>query len=119
MIRFFLYLLVFGGVLYFLSTFGKKKETAFDATMPTQGSKTKNRFKTKPNPNEVWFQVYETETLEDARRYQARIQEDDIECILYEQGKKDILGNELKGIGIIVPKTSTGFAQAIISRMSV
>ncbi len=119
MIRFFLYLLVFGGVLYFLSVFGKKQEASSVPALTSQATKTKNRFKSKPNPNEIWFQVYETETLEDARRYQARIQEDDIDCILYEQGKKDIHGNELKGVGIIVPKSSTGFAQGIISRMSV
>lgn len=50
---------------------------------------------------------------------QARLQEDEVECILYEQGKKDIHGNLLKGIGIAVPKTQTPHSQRVISRMPV
>ena len=50
---------------------------------------------------------------------QARLQEEEIECILYEQGKKDIHGNPLKGVGVAVPKTTVPQAQSIISRMPV
>ena len=84
----------------------------------------------KPNPKinqryrvrdirEPWIQVYETASEEDAHLIQARLQEEEVECLLYEQGKKDIYGNSLKGIGIAVPKSSTPLAQKIISRMPV
>ena len=65
----------------------------------------------------MWVQVYETASLEEARILQARLQEEEVECMIYEQGKKDIHGNPLKGIGIAVPKTTTTHAQSIISRM--
>ena len=121
MIRLFAYLFIFGAVLYFLSIWGKKGSpegpTSLFANKSTKSMK--HRFKQKPGPNEVWVQVFQTETLEDARRYQARIQEDDIACIIYEQGTKDIHGNEFEGIGIAVPKTSKGLAQTIVSRISI
>lgn len=121
MIRLLTYLFIFGIVLYFLSYWNKKNQSEGDGviTVSKQGKAAKYRFKAKPSPNEVWVQVYETETLEEARRFQARIQEDDIACIIYEQGKRDLHGNDLLGIGIAVPKTSTGLAQNIISRLSI
>lgn len=123
MIRLLTYLLIFGTVLYFLSVWGKKSgpETEGGPLLTGTGKTPKPqkyKFKSKPAPNEVWVQVFETETFDEARRYQARIQEDDIACIIYEQGRKDIHGNDLPGIGIAVPKASKGFAQNIISRMS-
>lgn len=57
--------------------------------------------------------------MDEARLLQARMQEEELECILYEQGKKDIHGNPLKGIGIAVPKSQAPQAQSIISRMPV
>ncbi len=55
--------------------------------------------------------------MEEGRMLQARLQEEEVECVLYEQGKKDIHGNSLKGIGVAVPKTSAPHAQRVISRM--
>ena len=71
------------------------------------------------NGKDAWVQVYETASSEDARLIQARLQEEEVECLLYEQGKKDIYGNTLKGIGIAVPKSSVPLAQKVISRMPV
>lgn len=71
------------------------------------------------NTRELWVQVYETASTEDAYIIQARLQEEEVECILYEQGKKDIQGNSLKGIGVAVPKSSVPLAQKVISRMPV
>lgn len=123
MIRLLTYLLIFGTVLYFLSVWGKKNGSETEgAPLLTGGAKPakspKYKFKSKPSPNDIWVQVFETETLDEARRYQARIQEDDIACIIYEQGRKDIHGNDLSGVGVAVPKSSKGLAQNIISRMS-
>lgn len=119
MTRFLIYLILLGTVLYLMSAWSRRNSG--DAPMPgtlAPGGK-KTTFKAKPNPREVWVQVYESATLEEARRFQARIQEEDVDCIIYEQGKKDIHGNPLNGIGIAVPKTSVALAQSIIARISV
>lgn len=71
------------------------------------------------NVREPWVQVYETASTEDAHAIQARLQEEEVECLIYEQGKRDIQGNPLKGIGIVVPKSGLPLAQKIISRMPV
>lgn len=115
MIKLFVYLLLFAVVLYLLSKWGKR-EQELKTGAPSAPPKTRSLLKAKPNPREVWIQVFETATVDEARLFQARIQEQDIECIVYEQGKKDIHGNALKGVGIAVPKTAAGAAQGIISR---
>lgn len=73
------------------------------------------RFRTK-TVREVWVQVYDTDSLEEAQALQARLQEEELECFIYEQGRKDIHGNVLKGFGIAVPRTSVSLAQKIIVR---
>lgn len=73
----------------------------------------------KPNSGQPWVQVYETALADEAQQIQARLQEEGVECIIYQQGKKDIHGNLLKGVGIVVPKTSVTLAQRIISRLPV
>ncbi len=81
---------------------------------------TKNVPKMKrAHPGETWVQVYETASADEAQQIQARLQEEGMECIVYQQGKKDIHGNLLKGTGIAVPKASVTRAQKIISRLPV
>ncbi len=82
------------------------------------GSKARQRYRLR-NTRELWVQVYETSSSDDAHLIQARLQEEEVECLIYEQGKKDIYGNTLKGIGIAVPKSSVPLAQKVISRMPV
>ena len=113
MTRLLIYLLLFGSMLYLLTWLGRRQ------TQPEKNTSSKppRWFRPKRNPREMWVQVYETASLEEARILQARLQEEELECVIYEQGKKDIHGNPLKGIGIVVPKTATTHAQSIISRM--
>ena len=115
MVKLFIYLLLFGVVLYILSAWGKRPGGT-PMPNPLAQDKPRQLLRAKPHPREVWFQVYQTETIDEARSLQARIQEEEVECIIYEQGKKDIHGNELKGIGIAVPKTASRIAQNIIAR---
>lgn len=82
------------------------------------GAKMSPRFRVR-NSREPWVQVYETASPEDAQRIQARLEEEEVECLVYEQGKKDIEGQSLKGIGIAVPKSAVPLAQRVISRMPV
>ena len=88
-------------------------------SLPKTGSVGKSSQRYRSRSREAWVQVYETSSVEDAHLIQARLQEDEVECMLYEQGKKDIYGNSLKGIGVAVPKSSVPLAQKIISRMPV
>lgn len=115
MVRLFVYLLLFGSVLYVLSNWGRRRtevpEPAGNNPKPTRW------FRPKRDPSEIWVQVYETASLQEAKSLQARLQEEEIECVVYEQGRKDIHGNLLTGIGVAVPKTSAPHSQRIISRM--
>ena len=63
---------------------------------------------------EVWVQVYDAATLEEVQSLQARLEEQELDCLVYEQGRKDVHGNPLKGYGIVVPRTSVSRAQKII-----
>ena len=111
--RFLIYLFLFGSTLYLLSWWGRRGlfGAGQEASKPSRG------FRAKINPREIWVQVFETDSAEEGRILQARLQEQEVECVLYEQGKKDIHGNSLKGIGVAVPKTVVPHAQNIINRM--
>ena len=116
MTRLLIYLLILGGVLYWLS---RLQPPGMNLPKPIKEAPRKPArwFRPKRDPMEAWVQVYETALMDEARSMQARLQEEEVECILYEQGKKDIHGNVLKGIGIAVPKTAMALAQNIISRL--
>ena len=117
MIRTFLYGVLLGFVGYALLLWRKVAGGRFPQPKP-YSSKASQRYRTRSD-REPWVQVYETSSTEDAHMIQARLQEEEVECLLYEQGRKDIYGNPLKGIGIAVPKSSVPLAQKVISRMPV
>ena len=93
----------------------------FYATRLSPESKELNKFRFRPKVarNQAWVQVYDTDSFDEINSLQARLEEDEVECFVYEQGRKDIHGNQLKGYGIAVPRTSVSHAQKIISRMPV
>src|SRR3989338_2898795 len=72
------------------------------------------RLKAKKSPREMWVQVYDTDSLAEVQGIQAQLEEE-LECFVYEQGRKDIHGNLLKGYGIVVPRTSVPLAQKVVS----
>ena len=94
------------------------KRTLGQPPSEPRAPKSRQRYRIR-NTREPWVQVYETSSTEDAHLIQARLQEEEVECLIYEQGKKDIYGNSLKGIGIAVPKSAVPLAQKVISRMPV
>lgn len=108
-----LYLILFAVLFLVFNYWRKKREGSVSenvAPVPKRRAR-KEKFE--------WIQVYDTDSLEDAKRLIARLEEEEIECLFYEQGRKDVHGNALKGFGIIVPRTSVSRAQSIISRMPV
>ena len=116
MIRTVLYGILLGVLSYALFLWRKMANESFSPDRPAK--KVSQRFRVR-NSREPWIQVYETASSEDAYLIQARLQEADLDCLIYEQGKKDIYGNSLKGIGIIVPKSAVPLSQKIISQMPV
>ena len=96
MMRLLVYIFLFGMVMYLLSLWSQKQESA---GIPRQvATKPKRWFRSKRDPAEIWTQVYETASMEEGRLLLARLQEEEVECVLYEQGKRDIHGNSLIGI---------------------
>ncbi len=116
MIRTVLYGILLGILGYALLLWRRVRGGGYSPSKST--SRPSQRFRTR-STREPWVQVYETASSEDAYLIQARLQEEEVECLLYEQGKRDIQGNSLKGIGIAVPKSSVPLAQKIISRIPV
>jgi len=112
MIRLFVYLILFFALIYWLYGF-------FSSQRPSAPGKPSHRKFRSAVSRQDWAQVYETALRDEALRIQARLEEEGIECIICEQGKKDIYGKPLPGIGMIVPKTSLALAQKIISRLLV
>lgn len=115
MIRTVLYGILLGILGYALFLWKKVGENPF-SSKPAGKASQRYRPRTAKEP---WVQVYETASSEDAQSIQARLEEEEMECLIYEQGKKDIYGNSLRGIGIAVPKSSVPLAQKVISRMPV
>lgn len=111
MATFVVYLLLVAGIIYFIST-----RRGLGGMGPSGISKTKE-IHPKPGSQEVWKQVYETASMDEARLIRTRLGEEGIECILYEQGKKDIHGNLLKGVGVAVPGSAVSQAQASIAKI--
>jgi hypothetical protein len=110
LIYLFTYLLIIAIVVSLIRRFFYKKEDR------SQLEKSVGRFFGKKT-KETWVQVYDTDSFEEARAIQVRLEEEDLECLIYEQGRKDVHGNPLKGFGIVVPRTSVPRAQNIIARM--
>lgn len=113
--RLFLYLILSIVAGVYLSRFLSSSEKKAATTSVKPHNK---RFQPKII-KEKWVQIYETASEAEADSVQARLEEEEIRCVLYEQGKKDISGNILPGIGIAVPKGLTSRAQTLISRMPV
>lgn len=121
MAKILVYVLFAGLVLYFLSVWAPKQKEGPNGSLPKPGGgggKGRKWLRTKKDPSETWVQVYETVSMEEAKAMRARMQEEEIECVVYEQGKKSIDGSAPKGVGLAVPKSAVAFAQGIIARMT-
>ena len=72
--------------------------------------------KKKLKPGEIWVQVFETASREEAAFLQMRLEEENIAVTIFEQAKKNITGMTPPGYGIVVPKEQSPFAQQLIFR---
>jgi len=107
-----IYLLLVVVIVYFISA-RKRAGTSSAGTLENK------KLPSKMDAEEVWKQVYETASMEEACLIRARLSEEAIESMLYEQGRKDIHGNALKGVGVAVPGAAASRAQATIAKIPV
>ena len=103
------YLLIFALIIFLTRKFSPSKGNKSESEKPSRPFGKKRR--------EMWVQVYDTDSLEEAQSIQIRLEEEDLDCLIYEQGRKDVHGNPLKGFGITVPRSSVARAQNVIARM--
>lgn len=111
------YILIVGIIIYFIAKKGKPLPLRTGKAL-TNGSQSKAPG-FKEGSRELWKQVYETASMDEARSIQLQLEKEGIHCILYEQGKKDIHGDLLKGVGVAVPDPSAARAQECIAKMPV
>lgn len=117
MVTFVIYLLIVGAVVYFISRRTRPFSSRDSRALP--GESRSKGTGLQESSREIWRQVYETASIDEARSIQTRLEVEGVDCILYEQGKKDIHGDLLKGVGVAVSSTAASRAQAIISKMPV
>ncbi len=106
--------LIFFLAVYFVVYYLRKRK----GELPKDLGSSRQKFRAKPDKG-LWTQVYDTDSLDEVKQVVARLEEEEIDCFYYEQGRKDVHGNQLKSYGIIVPRTSASRAQTVISRLPV
>ncbi len=112
MIRFVTFVLVLAVlILWFWLTWRPRRAMGAGGVSAPKLTKRPSR---KSPSSEFWTQVYDTDSAEEARQIQEKFQSQGIECLLYEQGKKDVYGNLLKRYGVSVPRESVAKAQALL-----
>ena len=105
-----IYVFVFLLIYLIYTTWSRKKNS--EERVPSS----KERFRSKTEKG-LWVQVYDTGSLEDATRVIARLEEEELNCVMYEKGKKDVQGNAMNGFGVVVPRSAVSRAQTVISRI--
>ncbi|HOW60002.1 MAG TPA: hypothetical protein PLO78_09800 [Candidatus Omnitrophota bacterium] len=111
------YMMIAGMIIYFISRKGRPFSSQPGRALPDASQRKKSGL--QEGSREIWKQVYETASMDEARSIQTCLEKEGIDCILYEQGKKDIHGNLLKGVGVAVPGVAALRAQECITKMPV
>src|SRR5258706_5639696 len=75
----------------------RKEETSARSSVSHKAFK---QYRPKVDPQEPWVQVFETSEKDEVVKLKARLEEEDIKAILFEQAKKDLQGGTPPGIGL-------------------
>lgn len=95
------------------------KSTRPAAQVPAaQINKPKPRPKRTAVSEEFWMQVYDTDSMEDAKKIQRKFFDSEIPCLVYQQGKKDVYGDKMKHFGVSVPREVTEKAQNLLAKIT-
>lgn len=112
LVTFFIVLAIVG--LLFLKSWKSAQPTSQAPSAP----KPKPRPKRSAASEEFWMQVYDTDSVEDARKIQRKFFDSEIPCLVYQQGKKDVYGDRMKHYGISVPREAMEKAQNLLTRIT-
>jgi hypothetical protein len=75
------------------------------------------RFAAKASTGEIWAQLYETDSLDEITVLRAQLQNEKLDHLIYEQGKRDSHGNVPKKYGVVMSKGHLSRGQAILARV--
>lgn len=112
LVTFFIVLAIVG--LLFL----KSWKSAQPASQAPAAPKSKPRTKRSVASEEFWMQVYDTDSMEDAKKIQRKFFDSEIPCLVYQQGKKDVYGDRMKHYGVSVPREVTEKAQNLLAKIA-
>lgn len=104
------FILLAAGIVWAIIFFIKKRKAGNSIPPST-------RFASTVKANEVWAQLYETNSLEDLNALRMRLSEEKLNFIAFEQGKRDSQGNIPKAFGVAVSKAHLSRAQTILARI--
>lgn len=102
------------GVLFFKSWKSVRPASQMPLSMP----KPKSRPKRMVQSEEFWMQVYDTDSMEDAKKIQRKFFDSEIPCLVYQQGKKDVYGDRMKHFGVSVPREVAEKAQNLLAKIT-
>jgi hypothetical protein len=111
LITFFAVLLIVGMLFY-------KSWRSAQPSAPPAAPKPKPRAKRPAVPEEFWMQVYDTDSVEEARKIQRKFLDSEVPCLVYQQGKKDVYGDRMKHYGVSVPREVMEKAQQLLTRIT-
>lgn len=108
--------LVIVGLLFYKSW--RSAQPSAPAAPAASAPKPKPRAKRPAVPEEFWMQVYDTDSIEEARKIQRKFLDSEVPCLVYQQGKKDVYGDRMKHYGVSVPKEVVEKAQHLLTRIT-
>lgn len=115
MMRFLAFVIVLGILFLWFRIMNRPRRVSGSTTLSQVRKAKKESKRPKGKPiTDFWTQVYDTESTEEAIRIRDKFADLGIQCLLYEQGKKDVYGNALKHYGISVPREHVARAQAVL-----
>ena len=115
LVTFFIVMTVVG--LLFLKSWKSARPTSQVPVAPAKPV-SKPRPKRTAASEEFWMQVYDTDSMEDAKKIQRKFFDSEIPCLVYQQGKKDVYGDKMKHFGVSVPREVTEKAQNLLAKIT-
>lgn len=105
-----LFILLVAGIAWAILFFIKKHKGA--KTLPSSA-----RFAAPVKPNEVWAQLYETDSLDDLNALRMRLGEENLSFIVFEQGKRGLDGKAPPQYGVAIAKAHLSRGQSILAKI--
>ena len=75
------------------------------------------RFAAKVSPESVWAQLFETDSWDEIMVLRSQLQDEKLDYLVYEQGKRDSYGNIPKKYGVVMSKGHLSRGQSILARV--